>query len=429
MRRILMLGFAWTIAGAVSHAAPPPNRRDEPARSPSAPSVDADFDEDRRKPPDVDFGKAEVVLQYRESVHIVGADPESTKRERQLVGVRGFPSSDSVVHKIRAGYWGRTPQESVLPFGGRADDIGVTVLIGPIPLPQGPGIDDRTLAQFAACPWLEALNVELTEVTDDGIAQLRPLNHLLMLDLAYTHVTDEGMKTVGALASLKILALNDTRITDAGLKELRNRDDLATLYLGGTPVTGAAFSDLGGLTGLSALYLHGSHLNDGGLARVCELPSIRVLSIGQTEVTDRGAASITTLRGIEELDLGCTQITDKTVRRLVECRNLRALYLDHTQTTDKGIAALADLKRLRILDVTGTEVTASALAELCARNPGLRIAKIRKQRFDFKAVRSDVPRHPPRRGVGEPDESSDAVRLHDFLFSFMASRISLSDLK
>jgi hypothetical protein len=61
-----------------------------------------------------------------------------------------------------------------------------------------------------------------SQVTDAGLAQLRPLsNKLRQLNLSDTAVSDAGLVQLECLTSLKDLDLRNTPVTDAGVAELQ----------------------------------------------------------------------------------------------------------------------------------------------------------------------------------------------------------------
>jgi hypothetical protein len=77
----------------------------------------------------------------------------------------------------------------------------------------------------------ECLSLELSQITDDGIAALTRLHQLRCLDLDSTAITDIALTTVGSLASLEELWLEDTAVTDAGLKHLQRLHKLKFVSL------------------------------------------------------------------------------------------------------------------------------------------------------------------------------------------------------
>jgi hypothetical protein len=64
-------------------------------------------------------------------------------------------------------------------------------------------------------------HLDLTEVTDDGLKELKGLKNLGTLLLRGTWVTDEGLKALYDLKNLGQLDLSATAVTDDGVKALK----------------------------------------------------------------------------------------------------------------------------------------------------------------------------------------------------------------
>jgi hypothetical protein len=109
---------------------------------------------------------------------------------------------------------------------------------------RGQGIDDAALGEIANIQSLRILNVPQATITDDGLAALRKLPHIIQLRFGSPEVTDAGMKTLAGLPALLRLHLIDVPITDAGLKTLVGMDQLESLYLDGGDFSDAALEEL-----------------------------------------------------------------------------------------------------------------------------------------------------------------------------------------
>ena len=76
------------------------------------------------------------------------------------------------------------------------------------------------LANLAAYPELESLNIAGSTTTDDGLAAVGKLEHLTSLTMYHTWTTDAGLAHLTALKGLKTLSVGpqfSMRIGDAGL--------------------------------------------------------------------------------------------------------------------------------------------------------------------------------------------------------------------
>jgi Leucine Rich repeat len=77
------------------------------------------------------------------------------------------------------------------------------------------------------------------DVTDDTVALLVGNPNLHSLDLNRTQLTDDGLKHVKQISGLRVLRLAQTKITDDGFREhLMGMESLADLDLTGTAVAG-----------------------------------------------------------------------------------------------------------------------------------------------------------------------------------------------
>ncbi len=83
---------------------------------------------------------------------------------------------------------------------------------------------------------LKVLSLDSTNVTDEHVKLLMPLNKLTWLDLAHTAVTDESLKVIGKFSDLRFLGLSQTNVSNAGLANLRELYNLFQLDLQGTYV-------------------------------------------------------------------------------------------------------------------------------------------------------------------------------------------------
>jgi hypothetical protein len=162
-------------------------------------------------------------------------------------------------------------------------------------------------------------------IIDKDLWILKDLPNLKKLNLDHTEITDEGMKEIGRIPSLLALSLTDTRVSDAGLAELKN------------------------VIGLEDLRLDKLAVGDVGLASLGAFPQLRRLSLYQTKVTDAGLIHLQKLFFLENLSLDETQITDVGLSHLGELQNLRYVSLWRTNVTEAGVQKLRQaLPKLKI---------------------------------------------------------------------------------
>jgi hypothetical protein len=144
------------------------------------------------------------------------------------------------------------------------------------------------------------------------------------LDLNLTNMTDEGLKELAGLKSLQALYLAGTQVTDAGLKDLAARKSLLTLDVRWTKVTVAGLKELAGLTTLQRLYLNHCGVTDAGVKELTGLKSLQILNISASEVTDAGLKEVANLKSLQSLIMWGTKATPAGIaelrKELPKCR-------------------------------------------------------------------------------------------------------------
>ena len=238
----------------------------------------------------------------------------------------------SVEIRPRAPKWlrDRVGDERVKPL----DDVIEATLVGK-------HVTEDTLRHASRLKGLERLLLDVTSVTDAGLAQLQGLNTLRVLSLSHTNVTDAGLTHLRNLTNLKQLSLAGTQITDAGLSHINALTQLTSLSLERTRVTDAGLSQLRGLTGLQTLSLDNAQFTDTGRGFIDALTSVRVVWVDNRQVAQAGVAN----DGNPHAD---AEIAD-LVQRLDRDAGRRHFWSHHDETN-----AFEDTLR-RIINIGGSE--------------------------------------------------------------------------
>lgn len=134
--------------------------------------------------------------------------------------------------------------------------------------------------------------VKNESVTDEGLAHLSGLKHLLVLRLSETGITDNGLPCLSGLAGLPVLDLSYTKVTDAGLKHLKGLKGLKQLDLANTKITDAGLSYVRKLSELQFLGLYATGVTDAGIKTLSSLKNLQFLGLYGTKVTDVGVAKL-----------------------------------------------------------------------------------------------------------------------------------------
>lgn len=82
-------------------------------------------------------------------------------------------------------------------------------------------VTDEDLKLIANWPRICMISLRGTNISDAGLAHLKPLTELRDLTLAETRITDAGLAHLREFKSLQNLDLMGTRVTAAGIRELQ----------------------------------------------------------------------------------------------------------------------------------------------------------------------------------------------------------------
>jgi hypothetical protein len=189
------------------------------------------------------------------------------------------------------------------------------------------------------------LDLSHSDVTDAGLAHLRPLRRLTELNLGgCERITDLGLAHLTALRRLKTLNLSRCpQITDKGMIHLRTLIRLEDLDLSRCSwITDEGIKHLGALPRLTSLDLSGTDITDAGLVHLSHLNALTNFKLYRCDITDKGLAHLRAFTQLTHLSLeGCELITNRGIRHLRYLPKLVALNLmGCRRLTHRGVAAL-----------------------------------------------------------------------------------------
>jgi hypothetical protein len=137
----------------------------------------------------------------------------------------------SVTAAAQAKVTPRQAQDAIEKAGGKLETTsGNGVTHTTVTFPKMTDDDLKPLVPaLQALPHLYALNLVSTDVTDKGVALLKPLARLEVLHLHETKVTDKCIPTLKAMQALQTVVLSKTGVTPAGIRALRQAKPLMTI--------------------------------------------------------------------------------------------------------------------------------------------------------------------------------------------------------
>eukprot|EP00899_Mesostigma_viride_P023985 jgi/Mesvir1/4771/Mv22187-RA.1 len=261
---------------------------------------------------------------------------------------------------------------------------------------------DSTLVEIARrCPQLEALDVDYSEVTDEGVAALAHGCPLLRRLVLPKRVTSSSIKEVAQHCPL-LEHLGIHSISDAMLESLAAHCPRLQRLEGREceRVTDAGISALAAkCTGLHRLNVPGADVSDVGMTAVAShctgLEHLNVAGCGR--VTDASISLVArSCRQLRHLSIaGCSQVTGASITLVVEsCPLLRELLIGRTRLDDDVLKAIADnCPELRWLDVAGCRSDGGGLSLLASGCKKLEILDVSGSYLMTRWGLSDIAEH------------------------------------
>jgi hypothetical protein len=105
-------------------------------------------------------------------------------------------------------------------------------------------------------------------VDDNVVKQLDGMVFLQAINLDHSQVTGSCLPILASLPALTKLSLRYTPLSDTGAAQLGRLQRLHSLYLTGTPLTDAAVADLADMRRLNEIYIRWSDITDSGALRL-----------------------------------------------------------------------------------------------------------------------------------------------------------------
>jgi len=173
-------------------------------------------------------------------------------RLRELGASAGF---DRDLNNLSAGYQGSTWLRDLIGIHYVAT-CNYVHFHKPIP-------SDRDLEVLRELPYLECVDLGLSDVSGDALVHLRDLKYLTNLYLGDKSATDQGLKHLQDLTQLQVLQIGTdppiSRVTNAGLSHLARLKNLTQLGIENSPeISDEGLAHLEGLTKLKTLMVRGT---------------------------------------------------------------------------------------------------------------------------------------------------------------------------
>ncbi|MBP6747343.1 hypothetical protein KA344_19085 [bacterium] len=175
---------------------------------------------------------------------------------------------------------------------------------------------ENEITQLLRFTGLRRLELEGTEVSDETIAKLAPLQHLESLIVDRTRIHGQFLTTLPGKKSIRNLKLGHNDLQKQYLKELKKFPNLQRLSLNST------------------------HLHDSDIAAIAACSQLRYLDISDNnDLTNVGIAQLKTLKKLDYLQLPFTAANAKGLLAL-KGMALTKLRIEPKQASKQDIIAL-----------------------------------------------------------------------------------------
>lgn len=222
-------------------------------------------------------------------------------------------------------------------------------------------ISDEGMLNLKPAPKIKELKLFYSEwITDQGMTAIKEWKHLKRLDLRGTRIYDGTLEVVSRMPWLEALDIAHTEVTDVGLENLITLVNLKELAVGRGRLSNGGLVALRMLPALTHLDLSGARptppdspngrgggagIPEETLKAIAELSDLRVLYLGYSAINADGLRTLSTLGKVEKLGLqGCSRVDDAALAELAKWKSLKYLDVQEAPVTEKGLTLLKSAK-------------------------------------------------------------------------------------
>lgn len=282
--------------------------------------------------------------------------PQSFRSLAKFTKLKSLVLSDSAFNDECASYLGESRSINKLNLSGTA-------------------LSDRGLAFLTKIP-LDDLNMESTNVTNQGMKSVVLMRGLRRVSVAHTNVDNEGLKQISKLP-LRCLRVESTNVDDDGMKSLSGNNTLERFYCESTSIGEAGLRQIASCK-ITDLSLDGCrNVDDHCIDFITKTwPDIVSLSISDTQITGSGGRFVWRLKRLRELKMNTIKLTDEDIAPIVGLYKLEKITLRESLITDKTMELLTRLPKLRKIELTKCSgVTDNGVRALQKKLPDITIVR------------------------------------------------------
>lgn len=234
---------------------------------------------------------------------------------------------------------------------------------------QGSGITDACIKALCDAPRLNYINLNSTNISPKGIAEMRSIQNLSRL-LVSGNFSAEHIRALGQVKQLASanfqIPLGDEELAAVAALPV---SELVLGRLNTSSKTAAIMRTVKA----TKVQLSMSGVKDGELKWLTgsTIPALNINISNSKELTDEGMSFLEGTT-ISALSLYNTGITAKAMKQIGSFKTLQSLAITNSPINDESLKHLTNLQELTALRLHGTEVTGDGMAALKAKLTNLR---------------------------------------------------------
>lgn len=153
-------------------------------------------------------------------------------------------------------------------------------------------VDDQVFAHVATLPQLRKVRLRGTAITGDNVGDLSQ-SSVSDIEISETGFGNTGMSSIANMPQLQKLNLWLTKIDDEGLAEIKDKTSLTLLNLDNVSgITDASLPIIVSLVNLELLHLGGTSVSSDSVSQLASLKKLKTLFITRLGVSDASAESL-----------------------------------------------------------------------------------------------------------------------------------------
>lgn len=201
---------------------------------------------------------------------------------------------------------------------------------------------------------LKWLDVDLPNLGNPAVAQLRDASRLRALYLTNTLVSDAGLEKLQHLPLLGTLQLRDNRIAGSSVA---NFSSLRHLTWTDKHLKADQLAGLSTLKSLQELNINAERCGNEVVKQISGIHSLRKLSLGYGQLDSKGGDYLVKLTGLKELELTSQLVSRELMRDIAKLDSLDSLTLHRCELEPGGLPELLDCPSLSTLEVYDSVLT------------------------------------------------------------------------